>query len=357
MVSSPKKRGRKPKTKDDKIENKEPKKRGRKPKPKPDDNSKSSRKRGRKPKEKIYSVSKPVLNKNESEEENIILHLPINSSDITDSNMINTSFEYDPHFIPEVQPYDSSNNTYQVIDQDSEINTYENFEPIIKEESKEISVNKKEMEEKEVPIEAEEIDFDKEKYLVKRNIINIQYEFIDCKNRKIWPTSTNIHCMWCCHQFDNTPIAIPDKCINCIFYVLGCFCSFNCAAAFSFDKKDYAIWERYSLLHSLRKKLYPNDKKKNKIKLAPERRVLKMFGGSMTIEEFRLNFVSLKSYNIIEPPMISVIPKIEENIYETTKKDQKFIPVDQNLIQSVTMKLKRDKPLTNSSNTLESFMG
>lgn len=328
-MNVPKKRGRKPKNKPD-DENKSPKKRGRKPKPKNDDDIKSKipKKRGRKPKEKIYGITKSITNDNNLTDQNIILHLPISITDLEkDYNENITSVEYQK-IIDEPLPFEPTNN-FQTIDSKS-------IEKISKDN------------------DILQIDDGIEKKLVKRNIKNIMFEFIDGNNRKEWPQSTNIYCMWCCHPFDTIPCALPIKYINDVFYLKGCFCSFNCAAAYNFDKKNENIWERYSLLNLLYKKIYNTSF--IKIKLAPPRETLKIFGGFLTINEFRNNFLMNKKYSIIMPPFISIIPKIEENIYEYTNKHPSYIPVDENVINTAAIKIKRSKPITNPKETLESYM-
>ena len=286
IIKEEKKRGRKPKIKSDKLEIKaSPKKRGRKPKPKSEEDLKPKvpRKRGRKPKEKVYSISKPIITKQDTIDENIILHIPITQSDL---NKIDNDL---------ILPSDTS-----------DIKTPE------------------------------------------------PYEFIDSNNREEWPKSTNIYCMWCCHPFDMMPCAIPEKYVKGKYYLSGCFCSFNCAAAYNFNEKSYNTWERYSLLNHLYKELY--NTYFIKIKLAPPKKTLKIFGGFFTIEEFRKNFLTNNVYSVITPPMISLVPRIEENIFEYTDKSPAFIPLDENMVHDATLKLKRDKPLTNPKMTLESYM-
>jgi hypothetical protein len=46
-----------------------------------------------------------------------------------------------------------------------------------------------------------------------------------------WPTSTQVHCYWCCHAFTTPPMGLPIRYLNDRFYVTGCFCSLECAAA------------------------------------------------------------------------------------------------------------------------------
>jgi hypothetical protein len=194
--------------------------------------------------------------------------------------------------------------------------------------------------------------------VIKKNLRNILYEFIQSNNDKTWPESTNIHCWWCCNQFNNTPCAIPEYYKKEKFYVNGCFCSFNCAASYNFNKNDNNMWERYSLLNLMYKKLF--NQKIVKIDLAPPREVLKMFGGYMSIEEFRENSLrSEKVFTVIKPPLISIIPKIEENISNINKslKNNNSI-INENILNKTqnTLKLKRNKPITNPNSTLQSFM-
>ena len=97
-----------------------------------------------------------------------------------------------------------------------------------------------------------------------------------------------------------------------------------------------------------------------RIKLAPVRETLKVFGGFLSIEEFRTNFLTLRSYDILYPPMISIVPKIEENIFENKlKQELNYENIDKSQISGYggsMLKLKREKPMSNPQTTLESFM-
>ena len=93
------------------------------------------------------------------------------------------------------------------------------------------------------------------------------YEFIDGNHKNKWPEKVNINCSWCCHKFDTVPCAIPVKYIGGKFYLKDNFCSFNCAAAMIFDQKEDNMWEQYSLLNLLYKKMH--NKNYVKIKIAP----------------------------------------------------------------------------------------
>ena len=73
------------------------------------------------------------------------------------------------------------------------------------------------------------------------------------------------------------------KYISNTFYLYGCFCSPECAAAYNFNQySSDEVWEYTRLLNLLYKDLY-----KEKIKLAPPRNSLDIFGGHMNIQEFR----------------------------------------------------------------------
>jgi len=81
----------------------------------------------------------------------------------------------------------------------------------------------------------------------------------------------------------------------------------------------------------------------------------------MSIEEFRDNSLrNDKVFSVIKPPLISIIPKIEENIANIGSKNYKGnIPViNENILAKTqnNLKLKRNKPITHPNSTLQSFM-
>jgi len=119
------------------------------------------------------------------------------------------------------------------------------------------------------------------------------------------------------------------------------------------------MWEKYSLLNLFYAKV--NKCKSVKIKLAPPRESLQMFGGNMGVEEFRQ--ASLKTnvvYRIIEPPIVSIIPQLEEiQLENMNRRKANTLLVNDYMGSSQTdsnLKLRRDKPLSNRNNTLENYM-
>ena len=402
----PKKRGRKPKPKSDIQETpKIPKKRGRKPKPKLEMNEvKIPKKRGRKPKDKYGIIPKETGNiaSMNSDSDNIILHLPIRTSQIESYSLEKNGLDYDPNIVEPI-PYEQNNSTYSSFynnpvdsnnddnnDDDDENKKEENEfiendlinENDLIEETKLIHVNdltkKKDIgnNEKEEIIKCKYIDKNNEEiellkiplYKVnyganrntKLNSTSTMYQFEESNKRLEVPRSTNIHCFWCCHVFNNTPCVLPINFEKNIYKVYGCFCSPECAAAFNFscNLDNEKEWERYSLLNDLYKRVY--DDNEYNIKLAPPRNVLSIFGGSMSIDEFRnLNSNYNRKINIIMPPLLSIIPQVEESNLESNENSNKnFIPIDKDRIQKANddLRLKRNRPVTETVNTLENCM-
>lgn len=197
-----------------------------------------------------------------------------------------------------------------------------------------------------------------------------------------WPSNTNVHCHWCCHAFEGCPIAIPTRVDTNSegqprWEVCGCFCSFQCAAAYNFDNNDDSddMWENYALLNRMYSEcniLNVDNIVEDRVFPAPPRQSLKMFGGYMSIEEFRSKTMpktytmqngesSISRGNIVDLlryPMMFVAQQIDEINEADITQPLKFIPVDQEHINKVKEKLqlKRTKPLINSNHTLDRVM-
>ena len=158
----------------------------------------------------------------------------------------------------------------------------------------------------------------------KKNITPIMMYYNEYNKRKEWPKVSNIKCFWCCHNFDNIPCALPHSYKDSV-YVYGNFCSPDVLLAYNFESgaDDKDIWERYSLLNHLYSQIY--DTPDLTIKLAPPRQSLKIFGGKLSIDEFRdCNVDYLKNYKIVLPPMVSIIPSLEEIKKDSLKKNDTF---------------------------------
>ena len=348
-VKIPKKRGRKPKNKlllesnntatssdnnsDKNVEEvvKPKKKRGRKPK-----NTtgivevKIPKKRGRKPNILNSSSNNKIINNSNQMTDNI-LHLKVSSNEINDNMITENIYKYNPD-INTPLPYEPINNssepaTLKFVGDNKEQNLHiennynqdlhtklnnnldnnevETKEKLgIKNESFEsiINIERKDNIDEEPKI-MKEIDYKNKK----KNIKPIMFYYNEFNKRNEWPKFSNIKCLWCCHNFDCVPCAIPIKLKHGNFYVFGNFCSKECAASYNFDSNENknVIWERYTLLNYLYSII--EDEPDLTIKLAPSRLTLEAFGGYLDIKEFR-NTGNTKEYNIIYPPIQSIIP-------------------------------------------------
>lgn len=142
---------------------------------------------------------------------------------------------------------------------------------------------------------------------VTESFFHILHEF----NDKTYPKSTNVSCWWCCYPFETSPIGVPCKQENNIFYVIGCFCSFNCAYSF-IKQPDYFVSKLFiklpnsiDLLNMYVQITGDTDiSLKNFFMPAPSRFVLDKFGGKLTIDEYRKCFKNNTTYNIIATPML-----------------------------------------------------
>lgn len=156
-------------------------------------------------------------------------------------------------------------------------------------------------------------------------------------------------CWWCCHPFESEALQLPygydDR--RKRFSTLGNFCSWSCMKSYALDTygltKGSIICGNISLM---RKRMY---NKLSSVKKAPNRYTLNVFGGTMTIEEFRENVdvdgvpaTKIES----EPVRENTVPFISN-----VKKMNEIKNVDDGLV------LKREKPLQRNQNSLEAALG
>ena len=194
------------------------------------------------------------------------------------------------------------------------------------------------------------IDYDiKKNYIIRLNSENIKKQDIDgfnneyinesiCENNGISEVCWN-----CCHSFHDTVYGIPLKHVNGIFYIYGYFCSLECAARYVCEKfkEDNKLWEIISLINLYNNKINGDF---SPINIAPDKLVLRKFGGSLTIDEYRLNFKKMVEYNITIPPIIPIIHNSEK------------IEMNTNNNLNHNLKLYRKNKLTQGGNNISSSM-
>ncbi len=172
------------------------------------------------------------------------------------------------------------------------------------------------------------------------------------------PETTEIACFWCAHQFDGRPVFLPYDEKNGVWHVYGNFCCPECALAYCLDEKEdqQTRWEKVALLH----RLYANVVG-GRIYPAPSRNVLKLFGGRLSIQEYRATVRKGKvRMDIHYPPMVSLLATMDTkpiDFYETTI-PKTFVPLNTERVKKVEegLRLKRSKPLKDKESTLDACM-
>ena len=134
------------------------------------------------------------------------------------------------------------------------------------------------------------------------------------------------------------------------FYTSGNFCSWSCMKSFALDKHGIT---RGSIICGniimMRRKMY---NQLGSIKPAPNRFMLKEFGGDLTIDEFRLN----QTVDVIKPNEIEKRPVVD-NVIPFVSNTKKMDEIKNASSNNSALKLKRNKPLKRDYNNLESALG
>lgn len=278
----------------------------------------NDKKRGRPRKNTI--LDKPIKSNPskeiKNEEKDIILHLPVFMKQKNKNNNNNTKKEIMTNDNDSVNDEIHINNDHEISiltdenESDTETEQEYKYRNLYK---KELEDNKKKdqiiksLQENKSSYNSNVFDSDIQKDLT---IHTMNMNLVDNRTNKIIDQKkTNICCWWCTEQFDTIPCFIPDKYYNDIYYVFGCFCSVNCAASYNLNINDYKVMERYALL----KQLYNCIKIIGNNILAPPKEILIKYGGIISIDEYRKNFIMCnKSYRITMPPLVHLNYTINE---------------------------------------------
>jgi len=187
--------------------------------------------------------------------------------------------------------------------------------------------------------------------------------FQDSNRYQRLPDKTEAACFWCCHGFNNAPFAIPSHILDEVWHMYGNFCSPECATAFLFKERidNQVQWERYALLNSL----YAEDAgfrngASSGVRPAPPREVLRFFGGSMDVAEYRaLVHEKRIRLDVLTPPMVSIIQTMDTkpiDFYDQNLKNV-FIRNDSgekyNAPGAQGLRLRRSKPVKSRESTVE----
>lgn len=170
------------------------------------------------------------------------------------------------------------------------------------------------------------------------------------------PVNTDLHCFWCRHSFSSCPIGCPITYVNPMveksytsqitkdryymrenvtrakmdemedassssieirtfpnnyFLTDGVFCSFNCVLAFIQSKYyDSFYANSYNLLHCMYEQFIGKKMTMHKILPAPDWRLLKVYGGPLSIEEFRRSFNHIEYRELFHVTEMRTLSKV-----------------------------------------------
>jgi hypothetical protein len=187
----------------------------------------------------------------------------------------------------------------------------------------------------------------------------LMIRFQDANREKRLPDSTDVACFWDCNTFRGQPCVIPTGIEEGIWRVYGNFCCPECAAAYLFNERlDASVqWERYALMN----RLYAEGERP--VRLAPPRTILRMFGGTLDVSEFRAIIGDKRMrVDVMTPPMISIIQVMDTkpiDFYDASMKNT-FIPWEMDRMNrpgAQGLRLRRTKPVAEKEATLEWCMG
>ena len=180
-----------------------------------------------------------------------------------------------------------------------------------------------------------------------------------CDVQPDWPATTDTWCWYCCHPFDGPPLPMPIKYDDRrdIFHVSGTFCSWPCMKKYNGESTSYLKAVNATTITLFHKRCTGV---LASIKPAPPRIALRVFGGSMSIDEFRAASAGNTTLHTLPARMIMHHASLEETTSKPRGKVQDMketICFKDVSARNETLRLKRPKPLQNNRNTLERTLG
>jgi hypothetical protein len=283
----------------------------------------------------------------------LIVHLPLQSRDVPTNDMPIT---YDPHPPSDALPYDSNadNPFYEGVEQvevvamsaDVESVEVPAAQPIT--QKQDVKGTGGDAIQVQQSIQESDVDY----YALKANLL---VQFKDSAEVKTIPLTSEVACFWCCHAFTNRPVVLPCRDTGEHLQVMGNFCSPECACAYLFDMRQdsHTRWEQLALLY----RVY-GDACGGRIHPAPARNILKLFGGNLSISEYRGLIRSHKvRVDIHLPPMVSILATMDTkpiDFYDASLTKGVTETVKERLQKAeAELRLRRTKPLKAWESTLD----
>jgi hypothetical protein len=290
----------------------------------------------------------------------LIVHLPIQSKDVPEHDSL---IKYDPNPPSDAQPYDihADNPFYDDVEQLPDSVTHNNVTILdtTHDDSTMMTTNFVTVDTKPPVAPSQEstspsdsqVDF----YNIKTTLL-VQYK--ESSEIKNIPKTSEAACFWCCHTFTNQPVVLPIRDTGEHLTVYGNFCCPECACAHLFDirQDSHTRWEQLALLY----RVY-GEACGGKIHPAPSKQILKLFGGTLTIQEYRNLILSHKiRVDIHLPPMVSILSTMDTkpiDFYDTSLTKAVSETVKERLQKAEeVLRLRRTKPLKAWESTLDACL-
>jgi hypothetical protein len=278
----------------------------------------------------------------------LIVHLPIQSKDVSLNDM---PIMYDPHPPVDAVPYammNSDNPFYEDVEHLPDVSNTTVDDAFQKSKLIQNVVSSQGQSTSTSLNQESEIDY----YSLKGTLL---VEFKDSSEIKKIPDRVDAACFWCCHTFVNRPVVLPIRDTGEHLQVMGNFCSPECALSYLFDMRQdsHTRWEQLALLNRVYSeacggKIYP----------APARSTLKLFGGTLNIQEYRDIIRSHKvRVDIHLPPMVSILSTMDTkpiDFYDASLTKNVTETVKERLQKAEeVLRLRRTKPLKAWESTLD----
>jgi hypothetical protein len=158
-----------------------------------------------------------------------------------------------------------------------------------------------------------------------------------------------------CHSFCGTAFCIPThyESYTNTYGGEGNFCSPECCLTYIYnDSKltESEKWYRHSLVESVYGKLYPS----GTLHPAPDRRVLRMFGGNLDIQQYReLIRHSTKPLQLAMAPIRLYMPSVNTQVSARDVKSYVSLTAETVQKASQQLRLRRSKPVYEGTATLD----
>ena len=279
-----------------------------------DTSVKIPKKRGRKPKGGKIIKQNINVNQNDNIKQNVILHLKCSLSEVND-NIFSLGVTYDPNIVGNVDGYsfESKDLTYDYIKTNDKQKVESIHELKCQDSNNILNVNNNNT--THFSNNQEETYLSNSNFNESNQVKDIWKKLSELENllHNNDVSDKKSACFWDTCDFDNPPIYIPKYELNGVYYVYGCFCSPECAAAYLMQENiDTASkFERYHLLNHIYCKIY-NYKRNIKIAANPHYTLNKYYG-NLTIQEYRKLLKNERLLLIVDKPLTRQLPELHQD--------------------------------------------